>query len=88
MAKKRLSKKVAKLEKKAEGLRKQADKKGHELQARAAERIDGLREDKKPKRRKGVLAMLIAAAAAVGIVLKRKRDQELDEALWEEPKSL
>jgi hypothetical protein len=87
MAKKRLSKKVAKLEKKADGLRKQAEKKGHELQSKAADRIDDLRDDKKGGR-KGFLALLVAAAAAVGLVLKRKRDQELDEALWEEPKSL
>lgn len=39
--------------------------------------------------RKGLLFMLLAAAgAAAAFVLKKKRDQELDEALWEEPRAL
>ena len=38
---------------------------------------------------KGLLVLLLAAAgAAAAFVLKKKRDQELDEALWEEPRAL
>ncbi len=86
---KRLSKKVAKFEKKADGLRKKAEKRGHELQERAADRIDQLQGQPKRRRRKGLVTVLLGAFAAVaGVVVKRKRDQELDESLWEEPKSL
>jgi hypothetical protein len=87
MAKKRLSKKVAKLEKKTEDLRKKAEKKAGDLQDLAGERIDDLTGEKK-KGRKGKFAVLLGALAAVGVVLKKKRDQELDEALWEEPRSI
>lgn len=39
--------------------------------------------------RKGLLVLLLAGiTAAVAVVLKKKRDQELDEALWEEPRAL
>ncbi len=86
---KRLSKKVAKLEKKADGLRKKAEKRGHDLQSRASDRIEQLGHGKRKRRgRRGIVALLVAAGAAVGVVAKRKRDQELDESLWEEPKSL
>ncbi len=41
------------------------------------------------KRGKGkLLVLLLAAAGAAGFMLKKKRDQELDEALWEEPRAL
>jgi hypothetical protein len=85
---KRLSKKISKLEKKADQLRKQAEKKGKELQSATSHKIDDLtKEDKGSK--KGLIALLLAAgAAAVAVVLKKKRDQELDEALWEEPRSI
>ncbi len=36
---------------------------------------------------KKVLFILLAAAAAA-FVLKRQRDRELDEAIWEEPRKL
>ncbi|MEX2486758.1 MAG: hypothetical protein WD377_03975 [Nitriliruptoraceae bacterium] len=85
---KRLSKKVAKLEQQADELRKRAEKRGHELQSRAAERIERLQPEPERRSRKGLVAFLLAAAAAVGFVAKRKRDQELDESLWEDPKSL
>lgn len=85
---KRLSKKVAKLEKKADGLRKRAEKRGHELQSRASDRIDQMQGKNQRKRGKSVFAFLLAIGAAVGMVFKRKRDQELDESLWEDPKSL
>ena len=89
MAKKRLSKKVAKIEKKADRIRKRAEKKGHDLQNRASDKIDDLQREKKPRRgKKGLLAGLVAVGAAIGMVAKRKRDQELDDSLWEEPKSL
>lgn len=39
--------------------------------------------------RKGLLFMLLVAlGSAAAFVLKKKRDQELDEALWEEPRAL
>ena len=39
--------------------------------------------------RKGLLFLLLAlAGSAAAFVLKKKRDQELDEALWEEPRAL
>ena len=34
------------------------------------------------------LALLLGAVTVVAVVLKKKRDQELDEALWEEPRSI
>jgi hypothetical protein len=38
---------------------------------------------------KGLLFMLlVAVGSAVAYMLKKKRDQELDEALWEEPRAL
>ena len=88
MAKSRIVKRVEKLEKEADQLRKKAEKKGKQLQDRATERIDEL--SGKPKRsRKGVFTLLFSAVgAAAAFVLKKKRDQELDEALWEEPRSI
>ncbi len=85
---KRLSKKVAKLEKKADGLRRKAEKKGQEFQSRTADRIEHLSGEKQRSRKKGLFAFIVAAGAAAGVLFKRKRDQELDESLWEEPKSL
>lgn len=39
--------------------------------------------------KKGRLFMLMSVAGAIAaFVLKKKRDQELDEALWEEPRAL
>lgn len=39
--------------------------------------------------RKGRLFMLLVAlGSAAAFMLKKKRDQELDEALWEEPRAL
>lgn len=89
MGKKSLSKKVDKLEKKTEDLRKKAEKKAGSLQHLAEDRIDELTGEKaKRKKRTGTLALLFGIAAAAGIALKKKRDQELDEALWEEPRSI
>ncbi len=82
-----LSKKVDKLEKKTEDLRKKAEKKAGNLQDLAEDRIEELTGEKK-KKRKGKLAVVFGAIAAAALVLKKKRDQELDEALWEEPRSV
>ena len=35
-----------------------------------------------------VVALLLAAVGALGFFWKRKRERELDEALWEEPRAL
>ncbi len=88
MPKTRVAKKVRKLEKKADGLRKKAEKKGKDLQSKASDRIDDLQAEEKKGGKKGVFALLVALGAGVAVMLKRKRDQELDEALWEEPRSL
>jgi hypothetical protein len=87
MGKKGLSKKVDKLEKKTEDLRKKAEKKAGDLQDIAEDRIGELTGEKEKKRR-GKLALVFGVIAAVAVVLKKKRDQELDEALWEEPRSV
>ncbi len=34
------------------------------------------------------LLILLAAATAGALALKRQRDRELDEAIWEEPRDL
>ena len=93
MGKTRISKKVEKLEKEADQLRKKAEKKGKELQSKASDRIDELNDEiqGKPKKRSktGVVAVLLAAGAGIAaVVMKKQRDQELDEALWEEPRSI
>lgn len=49
--------------------------------------MSGDNEDKGGK--KGKIFMLLSfVGAAVAFVMKKKRDQELDEALWEEPRAL
>lgn len=83
----RLAKKVDKLEKEADALRKKAEKKGKQLQSSASDRIDELKGEEKSSK-KGIFALILAAGAAVAFALKKKRDQELDEALWEEPRSI
>ena len=92
MGKSKIAKKVDKLEKEADKLRKKAEKKGKELQSQAADRIDDLNDEitKDEKGSKfGVFALLLAAGAGIAaVVMKKKRDQELDEALWEEPRSI
>jgi ribosomal protein L9 len=79
---KKLNKKVNKLEKRSAQLRQQAEKQGRSLQTLAA----GDDADKGGK--KGFFTFLLAAGAAIAVALKKKRDQELDEALWEEPRSI
>jgi hypothetical protein len=89
MANKRLTKKVSKLEKQAEELRKKAEKKAGALQDMANERIDDLTGETEKKRgRKRLAALVVALGAGAAVALKKKRDQELDEALWEEPRSV
>jgi hypothetical protein len=85
---KKISKKIDKLEKQADDLRKKAEKNHKELQSKASDRIDDLGKDEDKGGKKGVFALLLAIGAGVAVALKRKRDQELDEALWEEPRSI
>ena len=87
MGKSRIAAEIDKLEKDADQLRKKAEKKGKHLKGMASDRIDELTErDKRSK--KGLVAVLLAVGAAAMFFMKKKRDQELDEALWEEPRSL
>jgi hypothetical protein len=87
-ASKKIMKKIDKLEKQADDLRKKAEKKGKDLQSMASDKIDDLGKDDDKGGKKGVFALLLAIGAGVAVALKRKRDQELDEALWEEPRSI
>lgn len=93
VGKSKIAKKVEKLEKEADALRKTAEKKGKQLQSQASDRIDELSDEisgeKSKSSKKGLFALLVAAGAGVAaFVMKKKRDQELDEALWEEPRSI
>lgn len=88
MGKSKLSKKIDKLEQETDKLRKKADKKGKELQSNASNRVDELSGEKDKGGKKGFFALLLAAVAGGVFALKKKRDQELDEALWEEPRSI
>ena len=88
-ASKKLSKKLDKLEKEADKLRKKAEKKGKELSSKATDKYEELTTDEPAsKGGKGKLLVLLAAIGGTVFALKRKRDQELDEALWEEPRSI
>lgn len=58
-----------------------------ELHERAEEKVKD-HEDEDKGGKKGIIALLLAAVAGVALFLKRKRERELDEALWEEPRSL
>ncbi len=89
----KIAKKVEKLEKDANKLRKKAEKKGKELQSQASGRIDELNSEiaggKKKKSKSGLIAAILAFGGAIAAFgMKKKRDQELDEALWEEPRSI
>ncbi|MEX1163490.1 MAG: hypothetical protein WEB03_07910 [Nitriliruptor sp.] len=86
---KKLSKKLDKLEKEGQKLRSKAEKKGKELSSMASDRIDDLRSDPEPEKGgKGKFLLVLLGAVGAFVALKRKRDQELDEALWEEPRSI
>lgn len=87
MGRSRAAKKIDKLEKQADQIRKKAEKKGKDLTSMASDRMDDLSGDDKGGG-KGVFMLLLALAAGAAFVLKKKRDQELDEALWEEPRSI
>ncbi len=88
MSKSKIAKKIDQLEKDADKLRKKAEKKGKELSSEASDRIDDIRKEEKSGN-KGLIALFLAVGgAAVAFALKKKRDQELDEALWEEPRSI
>ncbi len=88
MSKSKIAKKIDALEKDADKLRKKAEKKGKELTSEASDRIDDIRKEDKSSK-KGLIALLLAVVGAgAAFALKKKRDQELDEALWEEPRSI
>ena len=44
--------------------------------------------DEEKKGKKKLFLMLIAGLGALGFMWKRRRDRELDESLWEEPRDL
>lgn len=45
--------------------------------------------EQQKKGKKGVITLLLAVVSAVFAVLaKKKRDHDLDESLWDEPRSL
>ena len=88
MGKSRVAKKVDRLEQEADKLRKKAEKKGKELSSVAAAKVDELTPKDEKSGKKGIIAVLVAAIAGGAFALKKKRDQELDEALWEEPRSI
>jgi hypothetical protein len=85
----KLAKKIDKLEAEAEALRKKAEKKGKQLSEQVVDKVEDLTAEEDKGGKKGLFVVLLGlGAAAAAFVLKRKRDQELDEALWEEPRSL
>jgi hypothetical protein len=96
MGRKRLAKKVDKFERKAERFKDKASVRAQELSGQASAKAQELGEKaatmtgKQPekKSRKGLVTLVMAALAGVGLMLKKKREQELDEALWEEPRAL
>ncbi len=93
MSRSKIAKKVEKLEKEADQLRKKAEKKGKELQSQASERIGDLSDEISGKEqkssKKGLFALILAAGAGIAaFVMKKKRDQELAQAPWEEPRSI
>ncbi len=45
-------------------------------------------DQEKSRSRKGLIALLLATIGAIGFFMKKKRERELDEALWEEPRAL
>ncbi|WP_052664946.1 hypothetical protein [Nitriliruptor alkaliphilus] len=86
---KKLSKKLAKLEKQGDKLRSKAEKKGKDLTSMASDKLDELRDEpEKDKGGKGKFLLFLLAIGGAIFAFKRKRDQELDEALWEEPRSI
>jgi len=60
--------------------------KASDLAAAAREATEEVDEDARGK--SGLLLLVVAVAAVAAYLLKRKREQELDEALWEEPRAL
>lgn len=94
MANRRLSKQVEKLEDKAEKYRTMAEEKADKLASKTSERAHEAREkagdvaEETGGGRVGLFALVLAAVAGVAVFLKKRREQELDEALWEEPRAL
>lgn len=94
MANRRLSKKVDKLEQKADEYREKAQAKADKLAAKTSERTHQAKDkaedvaEEESGGRLGLLAVVMAAVGGLAYFLKKRREQELDEALWEEPRAL
>ena len=90
MGEKRRAKKAEKLANAATVLREKAD----EIEVKAAELSpdgevpDVSTDDESGGGKLKLLTTLLAVLGGVGFYLKKKREQELDEALWEEPRAL
>lgn len=67
-----------------------AEELGEELQERAEAKVagNGHEDNGTSRSKKGLIALFLAGLAGAVMFLKRKRERELDEALWEEPRSL
>ena len=84
-------------EKRGKEISAQAGQKSKQFQSQAADTFEAVSKDAKTRMgkepqpsggKKGKFTLLLAVLAGVAVSLKRKRDQELDEALWEEPRSV
>lgn len=64
------SKKIEELTKQADQLRKKAEKKGKKVASKASDQLDEIPEE---SRKKGLIALVLAAGAAVAAIVVKKR---------------